>query len=388
MAEHEGPRSGEGRGNRGNHGSNRSHGRGEGGYKGGNRGGRGHGGQGRGGQGGRGGRGGNRDSRGSRGFRRDDRDDRDFKRGDRGERGDRGQYGERGDRNDRNDRRGPGGQGGRGQGGRGRGGQGGRNFDRRGGKPRRSNRGGRFQDEKRTHRTGPQRPGFREERMEARKNEPPIPDDIRADELDPSVRQDLKSLAKDNADKVARHMIMAAVLLAEDPQRALQHARAAKDRAGRVGVVRETAGVTAYHAGEWKEALSELRAARRISGGPGMLAVMADCERGLGRPEKAIELARSEEAKQLDKESKIELAIVAAGARRDMGQIDEALVELETQDLNPDREDFEASRLFYAYADALVEAGRKDEAKVWFTRCAKIDVDELLDARERIEELS
>ncbi|MBC6820877.1 hypothetical protein CRD20_00670 [Corynebacterium sp. LK33] len=362
MAEHEGPRSGEGRGNRGNRGSNRSHGRGEGGFNGRNRNDRrgqggGPGGRGR---GGHGGHGGNRDSRGSRGFRRDDRDDRDFNRG------------------DRNDRRGPGG----------RGGQGGRSFDRRGGKPRRSNRGGRFQDEKRTHRTGPQRPGFREERIEARKNEPKLPDDIRADELDPSVRQDLKSLAKDNADKVARHMIMSAILMAEDPQRALEHARAAKDRAGRVGVVRETAGVAAYHAGEWKEALAELRAARRISGGPGMLAVMADCERGLGRPEKAIELARSEEAKQLDNESKTELAIVAAGARRDMGQIDEALVELETQDLNPDREDFEAARLFYAYADALVEAGRKDDAKVWFTRCAKIDVDQMLDARERIEELS
>ncbi|WP_432758716.1 hypothetical protein [Corynebacterium amycolatum] len=378
MAEHEGPRSGEGRGNRGNRGSNRSHGRGEGGFNGRNRNDRrgqggGPGGRGR---GGHGGHGGNRDSRGSRGFRRDDRDDRDFNRGGRNERGGRGGRGY--NRDDRNDRRGPGG----------RGGQEGRNFDRRGGKPRRSNRGGRFQDEKRTHRTGPQRPGFREERIEARKNEPKLPDDIRADELDPSVRQDLKSLAKDNADKVARHMIMSAILMAEDPQRALEHARAAKDRAGRVGVVRETAGVAAYHAGEWKEALAELRAARRISGGPGMLAVMADCERGLGRPEKAIELARSEEAKQLDNESKTELAIVAAGARRDMGQIDEALVELETQDLNPDREDFEAARLFYAYADALAEADRKDDAKVWFTRCAKIDVDQMLDARERIEELS
>ncbi|MBC6832348.1 hypothetical protein CRD16_07765 [Corynebacterium sp. LK29] len=409
MAEHEGPRSGEGRGNRGNRGSNRSHGRGEGGFNGRNRNDRrgqggGPGGRGR---GGHGGHGGNRGSRGSRGFRRDDRDDSDFNRGDRNERGGRGGRGynrnNRDDRNERFNRDDRGGRGGRGfdrdnrnergerndrRGPGGRGGQGGRNFDRRGGKPRRSNRGGRFQDEKRTHRTGPQRPGFREERIEARKNEPKLPDDIRADELDPSVRQDLKSLAKDNADKVARHMIMAAILMAEDPQRALEHARAAKDRAGRVGVVRETAGVAAYHAGEWKEALAELRAARRISGGPGMLAVMADCERGLGRPEKAIELARSEEAKQLDNESKTELAIVAAGARRDMGQIDEALVELETQDLNPDREDFEAARLFYAYADALVEAGRKDDAKVWFTRCAKIDVDQMLDARERIEELS
>lgn len=380
MAEHEGPRSGESRGNRGNHGSNRSHGRGEGGFKG----------RGRGGNGGNGGRGGR--GQGARGFRRDDRDDRrrdDRRRDDRGDRNDRndrnerGGFGERreGGRPNRDDRRGgPGGRGGHG-------GRGGRGGQRGQGDRRRSNRGGRFQDEKRTHRTGPQRPGFREERIEARKNEPSIPDDVRADELDASVRQDLKSLAKDNADKVARHMIMAAMLLAEDPKQALAHARAAKDRAGRVGVVRETAGVTAYHAGEWKEALSELRAARRISGGPGLLAVMADCERGLGRPEKAIELGRSDEASQLDAETKTELAIVIAGARRDLGELDEAIVELETQNLDPEREDFEAARLFYAYADALAAAGRTDEAKTWFTRSAKIDEDELLDARERVEEL-
>ena len=368
MAEHEGPRSGESRGNRGNHGANRSHGRGDGGFKG----------RGRAGNGGNGGRGDR--GQGSRGFRRDDRDDRrrdDRRRDDRGDRNERGGFGDRreGGRPNRDDRRG------------GNGGRGGRGGQRGQGDRRRSNRGGRFQDEKRTHRTGPQRPGFREERIEARKNEPSIPDDVRADELDASVRQDLKSLAKDNADKVARHMIMAAMLLAEDPKQALAHARAAKDRAGRVGVVRETAGVTAYHAGEWKEALSELRAARRISGGPGLLAVMADCERGLGRPEKAIELGRSDEASQLDAETKTELAIVIAGARRDLGELDEAIVELETQNLDPEREDFEAARLFYAYADALAAAGRTDEAKTWFTRSAKIDEDELLDARERVEEL-
>ncbi len=218
-------------------------------------------------------------------------------------------------------------------------------------------------------------------------NEPKLPEDIDPAELDPSVRQDLKSLAKDNADQVARHMIMAASVMAEDPQLALRHARAAKDRAGRVGVVRETNGVAAYHAGEWKEALAELRAARRMSGGPGMLAVMADCERGLGRPEKAIELARSEEAAQLDAESKVELAIVAAGARRDMGDVDGAIVELETQNMEAKRSEISAARLFYAYADALAEAGRKDEAREWFTRSADVDPDELLDSRERLEEL-
>lgn len=215
-------------------------------------------------------------------------------------------------------------------------------------------------------------------------NEPKVPDDITPDELDPSVRRDLKSLSKDNADQVARHMIMAAAVMAEDPQLALKHARAAKDRAGRVGVVRETLGVAAYHAGEWKEALAELRAARRISGGPGMLAVMADCERGLGRPEKAIELGRSDEARELDEETKVELAIVVAGARRDMGDLDGALVELEAQNLDPARKDFPGARLFYAYADALVAAGREAEAREWFTNSANADPDELLDSRERL----
>ena len=115
-----------------------------------------------------------------------------------------------------------------------------------------------------------------------------------------------------------------------------------------MAVVRETCGIAAYHAGEWKEALAELRAARRMSGGPGLMAVMADCERGLGHPEKAIEIARSEELSRLDAASMVELAIVVAGARQDMGQFDAAVAELERQDLNPNRHGVSASRLFYA----------------------------------------
>lgn len=136
-----------------------------------------------------------------------------------------------------------------------------------------------------------------------------------------------------------------------------------------------------------RKRFQKLRAARRISGGPGMLAVMADCERGLGRPEKAIELAHSPEAAHIDAETKTELAIVIAGARRDLGQLDEAIAELESENLDPAREDFEAARLFYAYADALAAAGRIDEAKEWFGRSANIDVDEFLDSADRIENL-
>lgn len=249
-----------------------------------------------------------------------------------------------------------------------------------------SNRAGAGREEQRDT-LHPQRSGFREERINTRLNEPDLPGDIDVKDLDPLVLQDLRVLSKDNADGVAKHMIMAATWLADDPKLALRHARAAKDRAGRISVVRETCGIAAYHAGEWKEALSELRAARRMAGGPGLIAVMADCERGLGRPEKAIELARTEDLTDLDADSRIELAIVVAGARHDLGQHESAVIEL--QRVNPDKNTagLTASRLSYAYADALVLAGRGDEAREWFQHAADIDEDGFLDAKERLEQL-
>ena len=181
---------------------------------------------------------------------------------------------------------------------------------------------------------------------------------------------------------------MTANLLEDDPRLALAHARAARDRAGRIAVVRETAGVAAYHAGEWAEALSELRAARRMSGGPGLVAVMADCERGLGRPERAIELGRSEEARALDGDAATELRIVLAGARLDLGQVDQALATLQTPELDSSRTGPAAARLFYAYADALLVAGRTDDALTWFLNSAAADLDGDTDAEDRVAELS
>lgn len=235
---------------------------------------------------------------------------------------------------------------------------------------------------------GPSRKNFREDRDQRRAAAPDLPEGIDPNDLDPMILQDLRVLSKENADAVARHMVMAMDLFEDEPKLALAHARAAKDRAGRVGIAREINGVVAYRAGEWKEALSELRAARRMSGGPGMLALMADCERGLGRPEKAIELGRSEEARQLDEESRIELAIVVAGARSDLEQHDSALVTLERLQPSLDSTDLAHARLSYAYGDALIAVGRADEAKPWFEHAARIDVDETTDAAERLAELS
>ncbi|MCW0215357.1 MAG: hypothetical protein OJJ54_18540 [Pseudonocardia sp.] len=218
--------------------------------------------------------------------------------------------------------------------------------------------------------------------------EPALPDEIKGGELDTEVRRDLRGLQKETAEKVARHLVAAGMLVDEEPQRALEHARYARRRASRIAVVREAAGIVAYHAGEWTEALGELRAARRMGGGPGHIAVMADIERALGRPERALELARGPEAKELDRAARIELAIVAAGARRDLGEIDAAVVGLQVEDLDPKRRDPWSPRLFYAYADNLLAAGRESDALQWFVHTANADVDAETDALTRIAELT
>ncbi|WP_212754423.1 hypothetical protein [Nakamurella aerolata] len=177
----------------------------------------------------------------------------------------------------------------------------------------------------------------------------------------------------------------ASALAEEEPELAWRHARAARSKGGRIAVVRETVGLVAYRAGQWQEAISELRAARRMGGGPGHLAVMADSERALGQPDRALELGRSAEAEQLDDDGRIELTVVLAGARADLGQIDAALVALEQAGVTqPDAD----PRLLYAYGDLLQAAGRRDEALTWFVRAYDADAEEDTDAADRIAELA
>ncbi|MHA6783371.1 hypothetical protein ACVGOW_20620 [Pseudonocardia saturnea] len=206
--------------------------------------------------------------------------------------------------------------------------------------------------------------------------------------LDTEVRRDLRGLQKDTADSVARHLVAAGSLVDEDPQLALEHARYARRRASRIAVVREAAGIAAYHAGEWAEALAELRAARRMGGGPIHLPVMADIERALGRPERAVDIARGTEAAELGTAERIELAIVGAGARRDLGELDAAVVGLQIPELDPSRREPWSARLFYAYADNLLAAGRESDALQWFVRAADADAEGETDAVGRIAELT
>jgi len=223
---------------------------------------------------------------------------------------------------------------------------------------------------------------------EVRVAEPPLPDDVTAAELDADVRRDLRGLQKETAETVARHLVAAGSLVDEDPEQALAHARYARSRASRIALVREAAGIAAYHAGEWAEALGELRAARRMGGGPGHLAVMADIERALGRPERALDLARGPEARELNRAEAIELAIVAAGARRDLGELDAAVVGLQLPELTPAARDPWSARLFYAYADNLAAAGREADAVEWFMYAADADEAAETGAAGRLAELT
>jgi len=217
--------------------------------------------------------------------------------------------------------------------------------------------------------------------------DPALPADVTGRELDRAVRAELRSLTAENAELVARHLVMAARLVDDDPDAAVAHAMAAQRRAGRIAAVREAAGITAYLAGRYGEALAELRAARRMSGSHEHLPVMADCERGLGRPERALELARAPEVTSLDQAGKIEMRIVSAGARRDLGQAEAAALTLAVPELRSKGKVPWLARLRYAYADALLALGRDEEAKEWFALAVDADEYEDTDAAARLADL-
>ncbi|TIC83807.1 tetratricopeptide repeat protein [Nocardioides sp. GY 10113] len=245
--------------------------------------------------------------------------------------------------------------------------------DRRGQKPRAGGSGGGRPPRDRVERT----------KEQAVYDGPPLPDEITGKELAPAVRAQLKGLPDKLASRVARHLAAAGALIDEDPETAYQHTLAARARASRLAVVREAAGEAAYAAGHYAEALSELRAAKRMNGATAYLPIMADCHRALGNAKRALELAKSPSVANFAPEAKAEMTIVEAGARRDLGQFDAALRTLELAPINSKSREAWVLRLRYAYADTLEQAGRLQDALTWFHRTDALDGEELTDAAER-----
>ncbi|MDR0433404.1 MAG: hypothetical protein LBH48_08950 [Bifidobacteriaceae bacterium] len=197
----------------------------------------------------------------------------------------------------------------------------------------------------------------------AKEDIPILPPEVSGNDLDRRVLRQLDGLEPDYADRVARHLVMCARMLDTDPELAYRHARTAADRAGRIGVVRESAGIAAYVTGRYSEAIRELRTYQRLSGTLDYLPVIADCERGLGRPEKAVSIATSTEARQLEGDAKVEMAIVLAGARGDLGEFDAGLAVLSRLTRQMDTAEF-AERIALARErlEALAAGASPEEA--------------------------
>ena len=226
------------------------------------------------------------------------------------------------------------------------------------------------------------RPG--EEERSNRPFEPRIPEGITGKELDVDALDELRGLSRETAERVAKHLVAAFALEEEDPETSQAHAKFAARIGGRIGVVRETYGILAYRAGDYRTAVRELRTALRITGRCDVLPLIADSERGLGRPERALDIAASEDASGMGADAAIELMIVVAGAYADTGDIQTALRTLEIPALRHKVDGRWQVRLWVAYADLLERADRADEARRWLTLAADTDTDGLTDAAERL----
>ena len=217
------------------------------------------------------------------------------------------------------------------------------------------------------NRSGPDRARRAQPHTDGERTAPGIPADVDAKQLAPDVRRELITLDKSTADTIARHLVAAGELLDDDPEAALAHAQAARARSGQHR--RDPGG---RRASPPTTAATGPRRSPNCAPPAGWAAslrccaLIADCERGVGRPERAIELARSPEAAELTGDDADELRIVAAGARADLGQLEQALAVLSSPQPDPARTGQTAARLFYAYAETLLALGRSDEALQWF----------------------
>ncbi|GAB2464049.1 hypothetical protein HD599_000702 [Conyzicola lurida] len=229
-----------------------------------------------------------------------------------------------------------------------------------GGKPARGDRDARFSEPEED------RDPFNIRSVRPRHDDPEIPEGTNPKDLDRVAGNELKTLAKDNAEGVAQHLVMAARLIDTDPELAHRHALSAARRAGRIGVVRETLAITAYAIGDFALALRELRTYRRITGRDDQLPMMVDSERGIGRPDRALELGRSVPRSSLPVPVQVELAIAMSGARLDLEQPDLALIELQIPQLDPTTAFSYSPNLFAAFATVLEELGRDEEAEQWY----------------------
>ncbi|MDO5746715.1 MAG: HAD-IIA family hydrolase, partial [Actinomycetaceae bacterium] len=203
-----------------------------------------------------------------------------------------------------------------------------------------------------------------DDKQRRRAREPEIPERVRAEDLDADMLKELQSLNPENAQMVAKHLVMAGSYIDLDPEAAYAHARAAVDRASRIGIVRQAAALAAYSCGKYAEALREVRTVRRLLGTDELRAVEADCERGLGKPDKALKVIEETDISAMSVEEIAELIIVESGARADMEQYDVALLVIDDFLSKVTFDDDETRvRVLEVRVERLKDLGRTEEAE-------------------------
>lgn len=198
----------------------------------------------------------------------------------------------------------------------------------------------------------------RVERTKDVEKSPLVPSEITPEDLDMGARVQLKTLTAENAEMVARHLAMVSLLVETDAELAHKHALAASRRAGRLAIVHETLGITAYKIEDFALALRELLTHRRLTGSNDQLPLIVDSERGMGRPQRALDAVAGVDRSKLSLGVRINLAIALSGARLDLGQIREAKQELEIPELSPKTVYLQSPLLFRSYAEVLRELGQ------------------------------
>lgn len=189
------------------------------------------------------------------------------------------------------------------------------------------------------------------------------------------------------ASKVAGHLRAAGELIDIDPELALRHALVARRLASRLPVVREITAEVAYAAGEFDTALTEYRALHRMSGNDDYLPVIADCERAVGKPQNALRTLGQARTAKLSVAQQVEVILVEAGTRSDLGQQPEALRLLKQAISSKQGGRAGQARLRYAYAELLAEQGELPGARQWLVSARDYDDEDELQITERIAEL-
>jgi len=203
------------------------------------------------------------------------------------------------------------------------------------------------------------------------------------------MRAELKSLDLETAREVGAYLMTAGQLIDTDPELAYRHAEAARRRAARLPITREATAETAYAAGLYEEALSQYKTLRRMTGSPDLIPVTVDCLRAVGKYRDALELADEGTREIEDPSMRIELLIVTAGVRVDMGQREEAMRLLRREIDKPTvrHPRLAQARLLYAYSDLLAQSGDMANARRGFAMAARLDPEGETAALDRLDEM-